>query len=399
MELPAASRPQDALLQAWLPRAEAGDSLAMAHVAILRHLSGASPDEINNWLRRAMVSDDAEFLVALGEELVIGTAIHRDLQLARDCFQRALTLSEMKGAYALARFLIGTNRARAEQLLEHASSLGHLPSRQVLMFLRLPKQRIVRFFRRVIISMGLMLQLRKTLLGTTNMDRWWRYQDVFGEQGQLHRRLGDDRRQYFAWARPSDFFAFVVAVVKGDTKRLPRGPIDAATLMPQAPREARIVAVSPPPQAHISPAFRVLTSAGSAALLFWLFSHFSGSLATVPTLRNVPPKAGIQVAMHLKDGSAIFQTLRPDDFVDGTGERTVMLSEPPAKSGGNSRGAFVSLHGFEGNSGSATIDILPFGWTDASLILRIPDYMHCASKTDFGPIADISICTVKPRHS
>ncbi|HWY23909.1 MAG TPA: hypothetical protein VNX47_03255 [Nevskia sp.] len=399
MSQPLTAAVLDSALQAWLPRAQAGDFLAMAYVAILRHLSGDNGGEGNNWLRRALVDEDADFLIALGEELVIGTALPRNLQLARDCFQRALALSEMKGCYATARFLVGTDRKRAEQLFIRAAALGHLPSRHLVMFLRLPKRRLVRLIYRLRHAPRLFLDARTVFSEAPGSLRWWRYKDVFAApDNEMQQRLGEDRKCYFPWALPSSLAAFARAVTKADHSQLPRGDIDADALMPHPEQGTLPTPAAPLPTARpLSPWVRTPISIAFVALFYWLASHFSSGLATVPTLRNVPPKADIEVAMHLKDGSGIFETMRPDDFTDGTAERTVQLSEPPLKAGEPSRGVFLTLHNFEGSSGSASLGVMPFGWTDAPLTVRIADYQHCGTGGNFGPIADIRICTQRTR--
>lgn len=219
-------------LQAWLPRADAGDFVAMAYVALILHLSGrTSRGAANNWLRRAMVSDDPEFLINLGEELVIGTAIYRDLQAARDCFDRAQIRSELMGSYALARFTICNDRKQALECLERAAALDHVPSRQQLNWLLLPKRGLRRKLLALQYFPGLLTQMVRVSTGRAVRRNWWRYKDVFtGEEPGMDAELGPDRRYHFPWARPSTLVSFATVCAKGESLTLRRGAIDAAAL-------------------------------------------------------------------------------------------------------------------------------------------------------------------------
>ncbi len=224
----------EAALQAWLPRAGAGDFVAMAYVAFVLHLAGTSShEEVNNWLRRAMVSDEPEFLINLGEELVIGTAVYRDLQLAKDCFDRALVRSELMGAYALARFTISSDRKHSLGYLERAAAQGHIPSRHLLNSLLLPRKGLRRRLLALRYLPGLIGQAQRVFRGQAVPLHWWRYKDVFGGEASIQAELGDDRRYHFPWARPSSLAVFAAVCAKGEAPTLGRGAIDAVALMPQ----------------------------------------------------------------------------------------------------------------------------------------------------------------------
>lgn len=231
--------------QEWLPRAEAGDCVAMAYLAIIQYLTDPLPeadarDQINNWLRRAKSSDDPEFLIALAEELVIGTAIYRDIRLARDFLDRALSLSELKGSYAMARFTVVHDRKRCLLCLERAADLGHVPSRQVLIFLRLHKKnRLSRHLHGLRHLPKMIGDAQKVFRGTAVREHWWRYKDVvLRKEAGLYIKLGEDRRRYFSWARPSSITTFSAVMAKGRTDTLMRGTIEADALRPQAVDEA-----------------------------------------------------------------------------------------------------------------------------------------------------------------
>jgi hypothetical protein len=215
-----------------MPRGEAGDFVAMAYVAIVLYLSSPTSREASNkWLRRAMVSDDAEFLINLGEELVIGTAIHRDLDAAQDCFDRAVTYSELMGSYEIARFRLWRDRTLGFRSLERAAALGHVPSEQLLAILALPK----RGLRRGILALGhipgLLRQTMRVVRGRAIPLEWWRYKDVYPRgDPEIEAELGADRRYHFPWARPSTLTTFATVCAKGTAPTLTRGVIDGAAL-------------------------------------------------------------------------------------------------------------------------------------------------------------------------
>jgi hypothetical protein len=219
-------------LAGWVPRAEGGDFVAMAYVAIVLHMSNASCREApNRWLRRAMVSDDPEFLINLGEELVIGTAIYRDLEAARDCFDRAVTYSELMGSYAMARFQMWRERTHALGCLERASALGHVPSGLQLGSLTVPKKGLRRRVLGLRYFPGLLRQTLRVFSGRATPVHWWRYRDVFPRgDAEIEAELGSDRRYHFPWARPSTFATFAAVCAKGTAPTLARGAIDGASL-------------------------------------------------------------------------------------------------------------------------------------------------------------------------
>lgn len=216
----------------WLPRAEGGDFVAMAYVAIVLHLAGPTDREASNkWLRRAMVSDDPEFLINLGEELVIGTAVRRDLDAAHDCFDRAATYSELMGSYEIARFRLWRDRAHGFRCLERAASLGHVPSEQLLAILKLPQ----RGLRRSVLALrhfpGLLRQTLRVAKGRALPLDWWRYKDVYPRgDPDIETEFGLDRRYHFPWARPSTLTTFATVCATGTAPTLVRGLIDGAAL-------------------------------------------------------------------------------------------------------------------------------------------------------------------------
>ncbi|MDR3419048.1 MAG: hypothetical protein P4L83_22975 [Nevskia sp.] len=234
----------DQTLLAWLPRADDGDHVAMAYMAIVRFLTdgagdAASRDYCNNWLRRAMTCDDAEFLIAMAEQLVVGAAIYRDLRLARDFLSRALMLSEMKGSYAMARFLIVQDRKRSLAHLKRAAQLGHIPSRELFMALSMPEKRLHRRTHTVRHLPLLVLAAARTSGTTTLRDRWWRHRDVITEVSRnLHIPHGEDRPRYFTWSRPSSIDAFAEVLKHEKTRDFPRGPISLYALQPAIVDEA-----------------------------------------------------------------------------------------------------------------------------------------------------------------
>ena len=204
----------------------------MAYVAIILHLAGGSPrEEVNNWLRRAMVSDAPEFLINLGEELVIGTAIYRDLQLAKDCFDHARIRSELMGSYAMAQLMISNDRKHSLQCLERAAALGHIPSRHLLNSLLLPRKGLRRLLLALRYLPGLIRQTQRVFRGQAVPLHWWRYKDVFpGGDVSIQAELGDDRHYDFPWARPSSLSSFAAVCTKGEAPTLSRGVIDATAL-------------------------------------------------------------------------------------------------------------------------------------------------------------------------
>ena len=204
----------------------------MAYVGIALHLSGrSSRSDSNNWIRKAMASDDAEFLVNLGEELVIGTAVFRDLEAARDCFDRALGLSELMGAYAKARFAASKSRELSIEYLRRASALGHVPSHQVLNLLLLPKKGFVRRLIALKHLPNLFSEVQLLMGGDIDRSRWWRYEDVLvGGDAELKAILGEDRKRHFPWARPSRIGTFAAVCARGKSSDLLRGAIDGEGL-------------------------------------------------------------------------------------------------------------------------------------------------------------------------
>ena len=225
----------EAALRTWLPLAEGGDFVAMAYVAMLMHLSSHSPEsEINNWIRRAMVSDDPEFLINLGEELVIGSAIYRNVDLAEECFKRSLALSELMGSYALARFSIGVDRKRSLNWFKRAADLGHIPSRHLLNSLQLPKRGLLRKFLALRYLPSLIRETREAHQKGTIALRWWRYRDVFPDEDQsIRTELGEDRQYHFSWARPLSMAQFAAVCRNEKGQAISRGVIEMAAPLPR----------------------------------------------------------------------------------------------------------------------------------------------------------------------
>ena len=397
-------------LQAWLPRAEADDFVAMAYVAIIQFLTDPSPestsrDYANNWLRRAMASDDPEFLIALAEELVIGTAVHRDIRLAQNFLLRALSLSETKGSYALARFTVASDRKRCLSYLKRAADLGHIPSQQVMVFLQLP----VKGFRRRLQALRhlpkFIVDVRSVLRKAAVREHWWRYRDVIPErEGGIYAELGEDRRCYFAWAKPLPIGTFAALLAKGHSDELARGAIQASDLLPKTVDEALHrpnVLPTSSNKIHSGPGVavvRIAVGVGWLALSGWLLSHCVSMTATPSrTVRDPPSQATIEVAIHFKNGPGLFETLRPSDFGGISGERSIKLSGSPVRVGEPIRGVFLTLGDFDGSTGATSLSVLPFGWTDAAISLNVPDYAHCTEIGAFGQIAAVRICTHRKR--
>lgn len=394
----------DVALKEWLPRAEAGDHIAAAYVAIIRYLSDpdGSRDELNNWLRRAMASDDPEFLIALAEELVIGTAIYRDIKLASDCLSRALTLSELKGSYAMARFTVVNDRNRYLKYLKRTADLGHVPSKQQLLA---PQRKGNRFYRRLQSISNLpklFSDTRKVFTKTAIREHWWRYKDVYLEkvQDDLYRELGEDRRCYFAWARPSPISVFAMVLAKGHSEKLVRGQIDAYSLLPKTVDDALLQSDVTPSKAasktssRASKVIRVVAYISWIAFVLWTALRLiDTTIIPTPIVRDEPPKAIIDVGIRLKDGSLISKTFRPNEFSGTSGDSSITFSEQPGLSGEPSRGIFLTLEKFDGKSGAASFSVLPTDRTSTPVEADVAGYGKCAYVQAFGQATAIRICT------
>ena len=180
-----------------------------------------------------MLSDDPDFLIALAEELVIGTSIHRDIKLAYDFVVRSLTVSELKGSYAMARFTLLSDRKRCLTYLKRAADLGHVPSWQTMIALQARGSRLGRRLRGLRHLPKLIGDAIKVFHKTAVREHWWRYKDVISikEKG-IYTELGEDRRYYFSWARPSSIGAFATVLANGQSEKLLRGSIEAHDLLP-----------------------------------------------------------------------------------------------------------------------------------------------------------------------
>ena len=400
----------DEVLQEWLRRADNGDHVAQAYVAIVRYLSdptlsGSARDEINNWLRKAMTSDDPEFLVSVAEELVFANAIYRDLDLARDFLLRALSLSPLKGSYAMARFTAGTNRRSFIEYLTRAADLGHVPSKRILLAAQkqLTQNRLARSIQTIRNFPGLFLEIRKVFSGTANHEKWWRYKDILRENQwkELAEDLGEDRAKYFAWARPSSVADFSRVLAKGQSVPLLRGEITFDSLRPQTVSDLRISPGAPTNRKKRKRPSRwsLVSLVFVVVYVVWGIHSLVGALDSLsgPIIRNPSTKAIIEVGIQLKDGSILSKTFRPDDFVRDSGDRSIQLSEQSTNPLGASRSVSLTLEHFDGWDGKGLIRVQPHDNDDKTLEVSLPGYEQCADVRAFDGPSAIKICTKELR--
>lgn len=224
---------------AWTLDAHSGSHKALAFLALIEYQLGLPSEETNynaqNLLRRAMGSDDAEFLIELGEELIIGYPFFQNLRLAEECFKLALVASEVKGAYALGRFTSSSNRAAAAKFFQRAGNLGHFPS-EVMADVGFKKT--TNPFVKFAIILAFALRQRKRIekaLGSTDAKlKFWRYRDDFDHIKSLQVAIGNDRESTFPWSKPIPI-KMLVALLKGTDSSVlisRRASISPALFMP-----------------------------------------------------------------------------------------------------------------------------------------------------------------------
>ena len=167
-------------------------------------------------VRRAMQSEDPEFLVELGEQLAMGMVINRDLALAEACFSRALSFSEVMGSYAFGRLYFESNPALAREFLRRASKQGHISSRVLLNTLDIPSNPVLKklaYLVRTLSFFPFLFRGYMALLAKEKRARllFWRYHDDMRPMPAIDRKLGRDRNIYFPWSRPIHVKLFCAA--------------------------------------------------------------------------------------------------------------------------------------------------------------------------------------------
>ena len=206
----------------WTSKAISGDCRALAFLALIEHQLQAmrSPSEdaaistnsdAQNLLRRSMANGDADFLVELGDELIVGFPFPRNISLAEQCFELALTHSEIKGSYALGRLAYALNRAKSKVFFERAAHLGHVPSRAISdVSFETSKNPIFKLVK--IVTGAFRLDLTRALASPDRTLRFWRYKDDLGGYDMLENEMPIDRQRTFPWSTPIATKAFAVMV-------------------------------------------------------------------------------------------------------------------------------------------------------------------------------------------
>lgn len=222
----------------WAKSAQMGDCRAMAFMSAIAYLlEGVDEpnDKVRNLLRRAMGSDNAEFLIELGEELVIGYPFFRDLRLAKECFRLALSMSEMKGSYALGRFAAPFDKSASANYFRRAGKLGHFPSEVMAdVAFQKPTSHFMKAAKTLLFGLSQARRIEQALRSAEAHVRFWRFRDDLGHIVVLQSAIGVDREKVFPWSMPISLRSFMLLMKGGDSPlhASRRTGISAEQLMP-----------------------------------------------------------------------------------------------------------------------------------------------------------------------
>lgn len=153
-------------------------ALIHRHPELSRRLSANS--QYDGLLSQILLSQDAELVVCVAEELTKGKNLAVNASLAQRFFDRAEKLSPFMGAYVLGRLLVPMDVRRAMELFAKSEKAGHIPSairkHQVLSKMTPVVGRVVGLFLGLYDFILTWAAIRK---GDRLNERFWRYRDVF----------------------------------------------------------------------------------------------------------------------------------------------------------------------------------------------------------------------------
>lgn len=160
-----------------------GDAAIAAALIHLHPLTSRRLEVGNRYdelLSQVLLSNDAELIVCVAEELTKGKNLAVDAGRAQRFFDRADKLSPFMAAYALGKLVAPLNGQRAVELFAKASNSGHIPS--IICKHRVLTKKMHSVGKIVGLFFGLydfVLTWTAILEGSRLHERFWRYRDVF----------------------------------------------------------------------------------------------------------------------------------------------------------------------------------------------------------------------------
>jgi hypothetical protein len=185
-------------------RARLGDYVAAVEAAICieadqgRLQLANSGDLYEELLSIAFRSTNAEFLVCVGDELIGGRFLKKDLKKGHEFYQRASINSDFMGDYALGKFWAPRKPELAEKFFRKAKKSGHLPSLILYHGLIARRVPVVGGGVRLILDSINFFRLWRAIKSGAVGIVLWRYKDLLqGKQLTDYKGLEEDRLKPF----------------------------------------------------------------------------------------------------------------------------------------------------------------------------------------------------------
>jgi hypothetical protein len=191
-------------------KAHEGDPATAAEVAVIIHRFPEIAREtgLNTqysfFLGLAARSEDAEFLVNVGEAVGIGKLLAKDEKLAVRFFTRADQFSPFMGAFMLGRIAVLAPTRSARMFMRKAASAGHVPSAIWRSHYMMTRLGLLRWLYLPIFAVMCSIRISRAVRSREGLyHRLWRYRDVFPSKNDRLKReyLPQDRVDTFQRVR------------------------------------------------------------------------------------------------------------------------------------------------------------------------------------------------------